>query len=160
MGNPANAVALVLLLGAMPGCRRSGGAPPATTDAAPDLTPVRVASPRTGAVDSLSSDSLEGRHVTDVAELLQGRVPGLQVIRLGNGDISLRIRQDDSIQSTGEPLVILDGAPVSAQNLSLVLRQLNPNEIDTIDVLRDVASTSVYGQKGAHGVIVIRMKRP
>jgi TonB-dependent SusC/RagA subfamily outer membrane receptor len=80
------------------------------------------------------------------------------VIRLGNGDISLRIRQNDSILSTGEPLLILDGAPVAEQNLSLVLRQLNPNEIDTIDVLRDVASTSVYGEKGAHGVIIIRMK--
>jgi TonB-dependent SusC/RagA subfamily outer membrane receptor len=97
--------------------------------------------------------------VQDVAEMLQGRVPGLQVIRLGNGDISLQIRQNDSINSLGEPLLILDGAPVSSQNLSMVLRQLNPREIDTIDVLRDVASTSVYGQKGAHGVIVITMKR-
>jgi len=63
------------------------------------------------------------------------------------------------VLSSGEPLLILDGAPVAPQNISMVLRQLNPNEIDTIDVLRDVASTSVYGQKGAHGVIVITMKR-
>lgn len=91
--------------------------------------------------------------------MLQGRVPGLQVIRLGNGDISLQIRQNDSIESLGEPLLILDGAPVASQNMSLVLRQLNPHEIASIEVLRDVASTSVYGQKGAHGVIVITMKR-
>jgi TonB-dependent SusC/RagA subfamily outer membrane receptor len=113
----------------------------------------------TGAVDSRSSDELRGRHVGDIAELLQGRVPGLQVIRLGNDDISLRIRNTDSILSTGEPLLILDGAPVAAQNVSSVLRQLNPREVDTIDVLKDVASTSVYGERGAHGVIIITMKR-
>ena len=150
-------VTLFLSLAALAGCHRPSGSSP---DESPrDLTPVHPASPRTGAVDSLSGDGLDGRHVQDVAEMLQGRVPGLQVIRLGNGDISLQIRQNDSINSLGEPLLILDGAPVSAQNLSMVLRQLNPREIATIDVLRDVASTSVYGQKGAHGVIVITMKR-
>jgi TonB-dependent SusC/RagA subfamily outer membrane receptor len=152
MGKPASAAALVLLLAALPGCRRTAGAKP-------DLEPVRVTATRTGAVDAIAADSLSGRHVADVAELLQGRVPGLQVIRDGNGEISLRIRGSDSIESAGEPLLILDGAPVSPQNLSLVLRQLNPREVDSIDVLRDVASTSVYGQKGAHGVILIRMKR-
>lgn len=158
MRKPTGVVALVLSLVALPGCHRGSstsheGGPPA------DLTPVRPAAPRTGAVDSLSGDKLGGRHVQDVAEMLQGRVPGLQVIRLGNGDISLQIRQNDSVLSAGEPLLILDGAPVASQNISMVLRQLNPNEIDTIDVLRDVASTSVYGQKGAHGVIIITMKR-
>ena len=155
MGKPTSVLALVLLLAPLPGCHRAARS---TDGTPPDLSPVRVTSPRTGAVDSLAADSL-GRHVTDIAEMLQGRVPGLQVVRLGNGDISLRIRQNDSINEMGEPLLILDGAPVSSQNVSLVLRQLNPQEIDTIDVLRDVASTSVYGQKGAHGVIVIRMKR-
>lgn len=158
MGKPASVVVLVLIL-AVPGCRRTASSSPTPSGPAPDLTPVRVTSPGTGAVDSLSADSPRGRHVADVAEMLQGRVPGLQVIRDGNGDISLRIRDGDSILGSGEPLLILDGAPVAAQNLSLVLRQLNPREVDTIDVLRDVASTSVYGQKGAHGVIVITMKR-
>ena len=159
MRKPASVAALVLLLVALPGCRRTAGPPAETTGSEPDLSPVRVTSTRTGAVDSIATDSLTAGHVADVAELLQGRVPGLQVIRGGSGEISLRIRGSDSIESAGEPLLILDGAPVSPQNLSLVLRQLNPREVDTIDVLRDVASTSVYGQKGAHGVIIIRMKR-
>jgi TonB-dependent starch-binding outer membrane protein SusC len=158
MGRPASVIALVLLLAALPGCRRTAS-PPATSGPAPDLSPVRVTSTKTGAVKSVAIDSLSSRHVQDVAELLQGRVPGLQVIRDGTGEISLRIRNSDSIMSTGEPLLILDGAPVSEQNLSLVLRQLNPREVETIDVLRDVASTSVYGEKGAHGVIIITMKR-
>lgn len=158
MRKPTGAIVVVLSLLALPGCHQ--GARTSETGGPPrDLSPVQQTPPRTGAVDSLSGDKLDGRHLQDVAEMLQGRVPGLQVVRLGNGDISLRIRQNDSIESLGEPLLILDGAPVSPQNMSMVLRQLNPREIDTIDVLRDVASTSVYGQKGAHGVIVITMKR-
>jgi TonB-dependent SusC/RagA subfamily outer membrane receptor len=54
--------------------------------------------------------------------------------------------------------VILDGAPVASQNISEVLRGLNPREIASIDVLKDVASTAAYGIKGAHGVIIIKMK--
>lgn len=113
----------------------------------------------TGAIDTLSSDQLRGRHVNDIAEMLQGRVAGLQVTRLANGDISLRIRGNDSILSDGEPLLILDGAPVAPQNVSQVLNGLNPRDVASIDVLKDVASTSVYGIKGAHGVIIITMKR-
>jgi TonB-dependent SusC/RagA subfamily outer membrane receptor len=113
---------------------------------------------RTGAVDSLQPSDSGGRHVTDVAEMLLGRVPGLEVVRGTNGDISLRIRGGDSILSEGEPLVILDDAPVAEQSVSMVLRGLNPNEVASIDVLKDVASTSVYGTRGAHGVIIIRMK--
>jgi TonB-dependent SusC/RagA subfamily outer membrane receptor len=90
--------------------------------------------------------------------MLRGRVPGLQVIQLPNGDISLRIRGGDSILSEGEPLVILDGAPVAPQNVSNVLRELNPPDVARIEVLKDVASTSVYGIKGAHGVVLITMK--
>jgi TonB-dependent SusC/RagA subfamily outer membrane receptor len=153
MRRPTTVIAVALMAATLPGCSRTATPPPATTG------PAAARPAATGAVQALATDTLGGRHVADVAEMLQGRVPGLQVIRLGNGDISLRIRQNDSILSTGEPLLILDGAPVAEQNLSLVLRQLNPNEIDTIDVLRDVASTSVYGEKGAHGVIIIRMKR-
>ncbi len=91
--------------------------------------------------------------------MLQGRVAGLQVIRQANGNISLQIRGNDSILSNGAPLLILDGAPVASQNVSDVLYELNPGEIANIEVLKDVASTSVYGIKGAHGVIIITMKR-
>ena len=113
----------------------------------------------TGSADSVRADDTRGQHMTDVADMLQGRVPGLQVIRNGS-DISLRIRGNDSINSDGEPLVILDDAPVASQSLSMVLRGLNPKEVESIDVLKDVASTAVYGTRGAHGVIIIRMKHP
>jgi TonB-dependent starch-binding outer membrane protein SusC len=140
---------------ALAGCSRT--TPPPQT-ASPSNATNSTGLVTTGAIDTLSSEQLRGRHAGDVAEMLQGRVAGLQVIRLGNGDISLRIRGDDSILSNGEPLVILDGAPVASQSMSDVLRGLNPREIASIDVLKDVASTAPYGIKGAHGVIIITMK--
>lgn len=153
----ASCLGLVLTLG----CGRSATPPVDTTtptgvSVGHDVQPV---SSGTGAADSLPAAALAGRHVTDVAELLKGRVPGLQVIRLPNGDISLRIRGSDSILQDGEPLLVIDGMPVSEQNLTGALRSLSPREIASIQVLRDVSSTAFYGIRGAHGVILITTKR-
>ena len=122
-----------------------------------------------GAADSVSGELAEHQQFADLAAMLQGRVPGLQVIRLSNGDISLRIRgtsslsQDDPktgrARPEGEPLVVIDGMSVQPGNLSRVLRSLDPHEISSIRVLKDVASTSAYGMRGAYGVIVIETKR-
>jgi TonB-dependent SusC/RagA subfamily outer membrane receptor len=122
-----------------------------------------------GATDSLSGDLAERQQFADLAAMLQGRVPGLQVIRLNNGDISLRIRgtsslsQDDPTtgraRPEGEPLVVVDGMSVQPGNLSRVLRSLDPHEVSSIRVLKDVASTSAYGMRGAYGVVVIETKR-
>ena len=86
------------------------------------------------------------------------RVAGLQVIRLPNGDISLRIRGIDSTERLGEPLLVVDKMPVSEQAMTFTLRALRPSEIASIDVLKDVSSTPAYGMRGAHGVILIRTK--
>jgi TonB-dependent SusC/RagA subfamily outer membrane receptor len=59
----------------------------------------------------------------------------------------------------GDALVVIDGMPVTPSNLTGVLRSLNPNEVASIQVLKDVSSTSAYGLKGAHGVVVITMKK-
>ncbi len=124
---------------------------------------------RTGSADSLPASELGERHVQDIAEFLQGRVAGLRVIRADNGDISLRIRGGDmtlrresdgsvSVASAGEPLLVIDGMPVSEGQVSNTLRALNPGEIENIQVLKDVSSTSSYGMRGAHGVILITLK--
>lgn len=86
-------------------------------------------------------------------------MPGLQVVHLGNGDIALRIRGPNSLMDEGDPLVIIDGLAVSPGNLTRALGGLKPHEIQDIQVLRDVSSTSVYGMAGAHGVILIKTKR-
>jgi TonB-dependent SusC/RagA subfamily outer membrane receptor len=118
----------------------------------------------TGAVASVSEDSPGSEHVQTVEEMLRGRVAGLQVIRTPGGDISLRIRGGDpSLRAeAGEPrdaLLVIDGMAVSANNVGDVLRSLRPHQIDNIQVLKDVASTSVYGTRGAHGVVLITTKR-
>ncbi len=152
---PAVTVAVTLSLSLLSACGHAGGPPGPSTPSGRDMGLGGVA---TGAVDSLQPSDSGGRHVTDVAEMLRGRVPGLEVVRGTDGDISLRIRGGDSILSEGEPLIILDDAPVSEGSVSMVLRGLNPNEVASIQVLKDVASTAVYGTRGAHGVIIIRMK--
>lgn len=117
----------------------------------------------TGAVESVSAESPGSEHLQSVEEMLRGRVAGLQVIRQPNGDISLRIRGGDvSLQeSTGprDALLVVDGMAVSPENVTGALRSLRPHEIANIQVLKDVASTSMYGTRGAHGVILITTKR-
>ena len=111
----------------------------------------------TGAVQSVPGENARGART--VEELLEGRVAGLQVIRLPSGDISLRIRGTTSLMEEGDPLVIIDGMTVTPSNLTRVLRSLKPQEIEDIKVLKDVSSTSMYGMAGAHGVILITTKR-
>jgi TonB-dependent SusC/RagA subfamily outer membrane receptor len=151
------ATCVVGLLALLTGCHRSTTPP---SPSAPRGADMGLGGSRTGSIDSVNAEQTDGRHMTDVADMLQGRVPGLEVIRGANGDISLRIRGGDSILSAGEPLVILDDAPVNEGAISMVLRGINPKEVASIDVLKDVASTAVYGTRGAHGVIIIRMKHP
>ena len=127
------------------------GATPAGQEAA---TP---SSNETGAVQSVPGEDARGART--VEELLEGRVPGLQVMRLPNGDVSLRIRGTNSLLVEGDPLVIIDGMAVTPANLTRVLRSLRPQEIEDIKVLKDVSSTSMYGMAGAHGVILITTKR-
>jgi len=153
---PASAVAAALSVILLSGCHQSTNPPGPATPRGRDMG---IGGIRTGSADSVHADETAGQHMTDVADMLQGRVPGLLVIRNGN-DISLRIRGNDSINSDGQPLLILDDAPVNEDAISMTLRGLNPKEIASIDVLKDVASTSVYGTRGAHGVIIIRTKHP
>ena len=156
MRNPVRAAVAALSVVLLAGCYHSPNPP---DPAAPRGRDMGIGGIRTGSADSIRGDDTRGQHMTDVAAMLQGRVPGLEVIRNGS-DISLRIRGSDSINSEGEPLIILDDAPVASQSVSMVLRGLNPKEVESIDVLKDVASTAVYGTRGAHGVIIIRMKHP
>lgn len=153
---PAPAAVAALSVVLLSGCHHATTPPDASTPRGRDMG---IGGIRTGSADSVSAEQAEGQHMADVADMLQGRVPGLQVIRNGN-DISLRIRGNDSINSDGQPLLILDDAPVNEDAISMVLHGLNPKDVASIDVLKDVASTAVYGTRGAHGVIIIRMKHP
>jgi TonB-dependent SusC/RagA subfamily outer membrane receptor len=130
----------------------------------PERSPApRSTNDNTGAVTSLPDSTLTDRHVESVEELLQGRVAGLEVIHLPNGDLSLRIRGGKfsllENAEPGEPLVVIDGMRVAPGHLTRALRDLQPSEIARIEVLKDVSSTSMYGMAGANGVILITTKR-
>lgn len=89
---------------------------------------------------------------TSIGEYLKGRVPGLQVMKTGSGYKYL-IRGVSSINSPTDPLFIVDGVEVND------IDHINPNDVARVEVLKD-ASASIYGNRGACGVIIITTKRP
>ena len=102
----------------------------------------------TGSVASVKADVITQTPTSDVATALQGRVPGLDV-----NDATLRIRGNRSINGKNAPLIIIAG--VQGGSMS----DLNPNDIESIDVLKDASSTAIYGSQGANGVIIITTKK-
>lgn len=102
----------------------------------------------TGSVSSIKEKVLMATPSADVATALQGRVAGLDV----NGT-TLRIRGNRSINGSNDPLVIIDGVQGGSMN------DLNPADIESIDVLKDASSTAIYGSQGANGVIIITTKK-
>ena len=113
---------------------------------------------RGGAVQSLGPAELARLRAKRVEELLAGRVAGVRVLPTPNGGFTIRIRGVTTFHGNSEPLYIIDGMPVTlvpGEGLSW----LDPAEIFQIDVLKDPAETSMYGVRGANGVIVIRTKR-
>src|SRR5258708_39539306 len=95
---------------------------------------------------------------TSVADMIDGRFPGVEVRRLASGGVSIRIRGNRSLNADQEPLYVIDGVP--QRNVpGGPLADLSPIDLKSIDVLRDAGSTSVYGSRGANGVILITTKR-
>jgi TonB-dependent SusC/RagA subfamily outer membrane receptor len=89
---------------------------------------------------------------------LQGRFPGVNVEYKADGGLVVRIRGgSSSLMGNNAPLYVVDGVAVVSEDGSL--KGINPNDIESIKVLKDAASTSMYGVRGANGVIVIKTKR-
>lgn len=108
-----------------------------------------------GAVQSVTADKLRNVRVKRVEELLAGRVAGVHVLTTPGGGFSIRIR---GAASGAEPLYVVDGMPVDVTP-GRGLDWLDPADIARIDVLKNPAETSMYGVRGANGVIVITTKR-
>ncbi len=121
----------------------------------------------TGAVAQVRPEKLEQVPLSSFEQALQGNVAGLQVA-MGNGqpgaNVSVRIRGQGSISASSEPLYVIDGVPVISGNLTVnaetsnPLASLNPNDIESVSVLKDAAATAIYGSRGANGVILITTK--
>lgn len=111
----------------------------------------------TGSVSSISAEAIQSRPITTAAEAIQGRAPGVQVMNNSaapGGNVSIRIRGSNSISATNEPLYVVDGI-IGVGGLQYI----NPNDIESIEVLKDASATSIYGSRGANGVVLISTKR-
>lgn len=110
----------------------------------------------TGAVSVVSTKELETSTDTDPMRALQGKIPGMTVTANGSpsGSGSVRIRGIGSFNASQDPLFIIDGVPTTA-----TLNSLNMNDIETMQVLKDAASASIYGSRAANGVIIITTKK-
>ena len=115
----------------------------------------------TGAVTSVSENKLSESRPSSIVELLRGRVAGLQIVPRPEGGYSFRIRGLATTlrNEPPEPLFVVDGVQTSADRLETALAGLTRDDIRQVDVLKDIASTSIYGTRGAGGVIIITTKR-
>jgi TonB-dependent SusC/RagA subfamily outer membrane receptor len=110
-----------------------------------------------GAVQSATAQELKNIKVKRVEELLVGRFPGVHVVPMPTGGFSIRIRGAAGLGDR-EPLYVVDGMPVEVTP-GRGLDWLNPADIARIDVLKNPAETSLFGGRGANGVILITTKR-
>ena len=110
----------------------------------------------TGSVAVVSTDDLKSSHDTDPMRALQGKVPGMTITMDGSpsGVGTVRIRGIGSFNSSRDPLYVIDGIPTNQ-----TLNSLNMNDIESMQVLKDAASASIYGSRAANGVIIITTKQ-
>lgn len=151
--------AIALVTGGALGCGRAGSAPP------PEVAPKAegaagrsVQGEGTGAVGVVDADDLHGRPAVQLEELLEGQVAGVQVIRLSGGGFSILVRGQGSINGDNEPLYVVDGMPVHVTP-GRGLDWLSPGDIRRIEILKDASTTSMYGVRGANGVVLITTRR-
>jgi TonB-linked SusC/RagA family outer membrane protein len=110
----------------------------------------------TGALTAISTKEFAQQPVTRIDQVLQGRAAGVQVTQTNGapgGDARIRIRGANSVLGNNDPLYVVDG--FVGANFNYV----NPSDIETIQVLKDAASTSIYGSRGANGVVIITTKK-
>ncbi len=126
----------------------------------------------TGSVVSIGSAELREQPVSSFNQALQGRVAGVQVTNSSNapgGGITIRVRGGNSISASNDPLYVIDGFPVTnpdpasgASNSASYpnpLASINPNDIESIEILKDASATAIYGSRGANGVVLVTTKR-
>lgn len=134
---------------------------------------------RTGNISRITSKDIEKQPINNVLIAMQGNVPGLQVTQsngIPGGGFTVRVRGQNSINSGNDPLYIIDGVNypstgISSTSVSSVINNvlgngganplslINPNDIESIEILRDADATAIYGSRGSNGVILITTKR-
>jgi TonB-dependent starch-binding outer membrane protein SusC len=130
----------------------------------------------TGSVSAVTTEALERSPIVSVDQILQGTSPGVQVTTASSepgGALSVRIRGTSSLSGNTEPLYVIDGFPIendieaastgtggrTRTTPANPLVTLNPNDIESISILKDASSTAIYGARGANGVVIITTKQ-
>jgi len=112
----------------------------------------------TGAVVSVGEKALREVPVANLQSALQGRAAGLEVQKVGTrpgAGAVIRIRGERTINGSNDPLIILDGIPYEGGNIN----DINPDEVASVDILKDASATAIYGSRGSNGVILITTKK-
>lgn len=123
----------------------------------------------TGAISSVSAEDMESNPGGNIISSMQGKIPGMQIVTTSGepgAGANIKIRGASSINGSSEPLYIIDGVPMESGNISSIdgdatfspLAQINPNDIESIEVLKDGASGAIYGSRAANGVVIITTK--
>lgn len=117
-----------------------------------------VASESARKVDTITSKEADDQPLSFTEQLLQGRVPGVVVTERPTGGFTIRIRGNNSLLGSSEPLFVVDGMQIMHDERR-GLSWLNIHDIEKIEVLKDVSATALYGSRGSNGVIIITTKR-
>ena len=118
----------------------------------------------TGSIQVVTSEKFNKGAITAAPELLTGKIAGLQVNNSsepGGGSV-IRIRGGSSLSASNDPLIVIDGVPVANDGISgdrNVLNIVNPNDIESVTVLKDASATAIYGSRASNGVILITTKK-
>ncbi|MEO8403212.1 MAG: SusC/RagA family TonB-linked outer membrane protein [Chitinophagaceae bacterium] len=119
----------------------------------------------TGSVTAVTSKDFQKGNITSSEQLLQGKVPGLQITSGGGsagGGSRLRIRGGASLNASNDPLIVIDGVAVDGNGLpgsANLLNTINPDDIESISVLKDASATALYGSRASNGVLIITTKK-
>lgn len=111
----------------------------------------------TGSVSSVTSREIQEVPVTDAGQALQGRAPGVVALSEGNRPgqgVTIRVRGRRSLTASNEPLYVVDGIPLEGG-----INDINPRDIQSMEVLKDASATAIYGSRGANGVILVTTNR-
>ena len=125
----------------------------------------RKKSDLTGSVTAVNAKDFQKGNIASSEQLIQGKVAGLEVTTGGGaagGGSKIRIRGSASLNASNDPLIVVDGVPVESNGISgtgNLLNTINPNDIESMSVLKDASATALYGSRATNGVIIITTKK-
>jgi TonB-linked SusC/RagA family outer membrane protein len=130
---------------------------------------------RTGSISRITAKDIETQPVTNVLATMQGRMPGVNITQttgISGGNFAIQVRGQNSVRTTGnDPLYVIDGIPYASESIGSFstagilsgttspLNSINPDNIESIEVLKDADATAIYGSRGANGVVLITTKK-